>query len=93
MEVNQNKGSLVLSLAPDQNLFDGPKESSKLAEFVGAIVRKYQNKTDRELKSAVYFTSPMRGLLRREKYEGANLFNAPIDFSIAQNMRPLKARL
>lgn len=80
LEVTETRGRLMLSLPPDRDLFEGQRSNSKLAEFIGAIVEKYHHKNDRELKSSVYFTSPMRGLLRREKYEGANLFNAPIDF-------------
>lgn len=82
LEVSNKRGRLILSVPPRRDLFDGNDagEESGLAEFVGSIVEKYHNKNDRELKTAVYFTQPMRSLLRREKYDGANLFNAPINF-------------
>lgn len=44
-----------------------------------ALVR-YGGKDDAELKTAVYLTAPMRFLLRREKADRTNLYNAPIDF-------------
>jgi hypothetical protein len=93
LEITQKKGRLILSLPPDRDLFDAQGSDGALAAFVGAVVEKYQNKNDRELKSAVYFTSPMRNLLRREKYEGADLFNAPIDFSTVQNGKPVKTTI
>ena len=47
-------------------------------------MRRYGDKDDSELKTAVYLTAPMRFLLRREQTAGANLYNAPIDFLAAR---------
>jgi uracil-DNA glycosylase family 4 len=83
LTITQSRGSLVLSIEPNRDLFNADLGGPQLAEYVESIVDRYRAKTDPQLKSVVYLTAPMRSLLRREKYNGANLFNAPIDFSIA----------
>ncbi|MFO1482057.1 MAG: uracil-DNA glycosylase [Verrucomicrobiaceae bacterium] len=47
-------------------------------------IQRYGDKTDAELKTAVYLTAPMRFLLRREQSAKVNLYNAPIDFLAAK---------
>jgi hypothetical protein len=48
--------------------------------LIGDVVGRYAGHTDEQLKRAVYLTSPMRQILRREKYGHENMFNCPIDF-------------
>jgi uracil-DNA glycosylase family 4 len=57
---------------------DALSEPAKAA--ADEALERYAGKDDAELKTAVYLTAPMRFLLRREKAEGTNLYNAPIDF-------------
>jgi uracil-DNA glycosylase family 4 len=58
--------------------FETLSETAKAA--ADEALDRYAGKDDAELKTAVYFTAPMRFLLRRENAEGTNLYNAPIDF-------------
>ena len=48
------------------------------------VVARYSFSTEADLKKAVYLTAPMRLMLRREKQEKINLYNAPIDFMAAR---------
>lgn len=48
-------------------------------ELVMSVVENYGMKSDSELKTSVYLTSPMRKILAQEKMN-RNLFNAPIEF-------------
>lgn len=59
-----------------------PQISDQLSKIIGIVWEKYKGKSDEQLKTAVYLSAPMRHILRREKYDKANMFNAPIDFSI-----------
>ncbi len=52
-------------------------------DIVRAVVEKYGRDDDASLKRRVYLTAPMRAILRSERRDGLNLFNAPIDFSPA----------
>ncbi|WP_208430497.1 uracil-DNA glycosylase [Methyloceanibacter sp. wino2] len=61
----------------DDSLRDG------LRNVVRSVAERYSKCSDAELKRIVYMTSPMRQILRREKYKRENLFNAPVDFSSA----------
>ena len=65
--------------SPDLFRRDSAVESGHI-ELVRAIVEKYCTKSDAELKTAVYLTSPMKRLLRLERLGGVNTYNAPIDF-------------
>jgi uracil-DNA glycosylase family 4 len=47
-------------------------------------ITRYSFYTEADLKKAVYLTAPMRLMLRREKHEDINLYNAPIDFLVAR---------
>lgn len=68
-------GSDPMVLFPElERLSDAAKAAADEA------LQRYSGKDDAELKTAVYLTAPMRFLLRREKTEGTNLYNAPIDF-------------
>ena len=76
------KGSTMwLALEQRSDLFgDASHVTSDLQKFVDSVVDRYRHRTDEALKTAVYLTAPMRRLLRKEKYQGADMFNAPIDF-------------
>ena len=84
LEIYTKNDTLWLTLGGGDDLFkDGPTDNG-LRAFVANIVRRYQARSDEELKTAVYLSSPMRTLLRKEEYSGANHFNAPIDFTPAR---------
>jgi uracil-DNA glycosylase family 4 len=80
LSVRNDNGNLLLSLASPPDLFRSEDVGSRVMSVVKHVVVRYQKKTDEQLKTAVYLTSPMRRILRREKRDGANLFNAAIDF-------------
>lgn len=44
------------------------------------VISRYTFSSEGDLKKAVYLTAPMRLILRRERHERINLYNAPIDF-------------
>lgn len=56
---------------------------ASLREVVLSVAERYAKCSEEELKRIVYLTSPMRQILKREKYKRENLFNAPVDFSSA----------
>jgi hypothetical protein len=59
------------------------KISDEVRAAADEAIQRYGDKSDAELKTAVYLTAPMRFLLRREQSAKANLYNAPIDFLAA----------
>ncbi len=70
-----------LSQISEPNLFgDGPAVSEQVQRTLDEVIDRYRYPTDGDLKRAVYLTAPMRMMLRREKAQGTNLYNAPIDF-------------
>ena len=75
---------LMLGLRDEPSLFD--KATSVLqacsADSIERVRAKYAGRSDDELKRVVYLTSPMRHILRREKYDRENLFNVAVDFSV-----------
>lgn len=80
--VENRAGNLYLSVVAAPSLFEiGNDSSDEFGALLEQVVSRYRGRADDELKTAVYLTAPMRSLLRREKFNGANLFNAPIDFS------------
>jgi len=56
----------------------------KLKATLDEVMTRYSFSTEADLKKAVYLTAPMRLMLRREKHEKMNLYNAPIDFMAAR---------
>jgi uracil-DNA glycosylase family 4 len=79
-------GKLCLRLGKDQTpqLFAAQSEISDEAKAAAdEAMRRYGDKDDAELKTAVYLTAPMRFLLRREQSAKSNLYNSPIDFLAA----------
>jgi hypothetical protein len=79
--VQKRGASLMLSQSGDRDLFETPVVAPQVAQLISRIIIRYRDRSDEELKTAVYLTSPMRAFLSREKFGGANLFNAPLDFS------------
>lgn len=55
-----------------------------LKDTLDEVLRRYSYASESELKKAVYLTAPMRLMLRREKIEKINLYNAPIEFMTAR---------
>jgi hypothetical protein len=81
LKITTKGGTMWLALEQHSDLFgDTSHVPSDIQEFVDSVVDRYRDRTDETLKTAVYLTAPMRRLLRKEKYQGANMFNAPIDF-------------
>lgn len=84
LTVTSRAGKLLLRLEtnPSADLFGAPEVgvSDEMRETLEEVLARYDYPNDAELKRAVYLTAPMRSMLRREQLEGANLYNAPIDF-------------
>jgi hypothetical protein len=86
IRVFRDEGRLCLRMGKDETpqLFNAAPEIPKDAkEAADEALERYGNKSDSELKTAVYLTAPMRFLLRREQSAHLNLYNAPIDFLAA----------
>lgn len=81
MQVRKLGHSLFLRL-PEKDLFTSDnscaRDDSKTNEFIRSQIKKYGDKSDAELKSRAYLTPPMKHILRQEKDEALNLYNAPI---------------
>ncbi len=94
LQIQQSKSSLRLSLHAADDLFASfGQNDDTLAKFIAQIFERYKDHSEEQLKTAVYMTTPMRAILRREKYAGENLFNAPIDFFAAKTRNsPARAR-
>jgi uracil-DNA glycosylase family 4 len=83
----KDDGRLSLRLGPDQapQLFSAQIEISQEAKAAAdEALNRHGDKSDSELKTAVYLTAPMRFLLRREQSARHNLYNAPIEFLAAR---------
>jgi hypothetical protein len=81
------ESKLVLSLDGGPGLFPEAERcevawDQRLRDVLAHVVSHYGRRSDDDLKRIVYLTSPMRQILRREKYHRENMFNAPIDFSV-----------
>jgi uracil-DNA glycosylase family 4 len=87
IQVFKDHGALCLRLRDGarSHLFpDHLGLTSEARTTADEAIERYGDKSDPELKTAVYLTAPMRFLLRREKTTGTNLYNAPIDFLAAK---------
>lgn len=69
------RGGGQVQLLPQQDSLE-----EKLKTTLDEVLSRYSFSTEADLKKAVYLTAPMRLILRREKHEKVNLYNAPIDF-------------
>ncbi|MBX3649937.1 MAG: uracil-DNA glycosylase [Burkholderiales bacterium] len=85
LKVAKSSNQLILSCASgnSKSLFSDREVSESIAGTIDEAIRRYSYDSESELKTAVYLTAPMRNLLRREKIEKLNMFNAPIDFLTA----------
>lgn len=81
MQIRKLGHSIYLKL-PEKDLFTHDdlslKDDSETDEFIRTQMKKYCDKSDAELKTRAYLTPPMKLILRQEKGEAANLYNAPI---------------
>lgn len=82
-----NEGNkLMLSLKESDTLFSSALRTAfvgdrRVDETIKSVASRYAHRSDEELKRVVYLTTPMRRILRREKYRRENQFNVPVDFS------------
>lgn len=85
--VVKERGNLTLRLHPNaaSGLFaPSEKVPAEVAAAVSEALERYGDKSDSDLKTAVYLTAPMRFLLRKERSAQTNFHNAPIDFLAAK---------
>jgi len=86
IRIFKDSGRLCLRVGSDETpqLFSlRPEIPTNAKDAADEALQRYGDKTDSELKTAVYLTAPMRFLLRRERSSHVNLYNAPIDFLAA----------
>lgn len=86
LRITNRAGKLFIRLESQSSDLFGTQAASldvDARRTLDEVLARYQYPTDSELKTAVYMTAPMRMMLRKEKLEGTNLFNAPIDFLAA----------
>jgi hypothetical protein len=87
LAVSQNRKGLMLS-QQEGALFPGHNDDQlDDEETIISALAKYSRYSDGQLKTAAYLTAPMKDILRKEKYHHQNMFNAPIDFSLAKSNR------
>lgn len=78
IELAPSTGRLIDEGAED----DATQEELELEEFVVEVVTRYSKLSDAALKTRVYLTSPMKAILRQERDQLINLYNAPIDIRV-----------
>ncbi len=83
IQVVQSGSKISLRLRSTPSLFeevvdDAANES--LNRLIDTVWSKYGTASNDQLKTAVYMTSPMRSLLRAEKYGHRSTFNQPVEF-------------
>jgi uracil-DNA glycosylase family 4 len=81
LHVEERRGKLFLYRGGELS-FDQTDQvlSVEVQNLVQSVVSSYGALDDARLKTAVYLTGAMRAMLRRERHEGVNLYNAPIPF-------------
>jgi uracil-DNA glycosylase family 4 len=79
-EIENISGRLLIRLQASGLFEDEPIVADSVRQTLDEVIARYQYPKESDLKRAVYLTAPMRMMLRREKNEGANLYNAPINF-------------
>ena len=89
IRIVKKNSKLFVRLGPTGSLSILP-EDAQLQEGIrrtlDEVIERYTYDNEADLKKAVYLTTPMRLILRREKYENINLYNTPIDFLTANSM-------
>jgi uracil-DNA glycosylase family 4 len=79
MEIRKRNGGLFVGFSP--NLFNNYQHiNGTTGDIIKAVIAKYANLSNEEIKTKVYLTSPMREFLKKEKHEHINLYNVPIKF-------------
>lgn len=76
--VERSGTALVVRAQPDLDLEGKAILADTAISAIDRTLERYGDLTHTDLKRAVYMSSPMRQVLRKEKMLGANLFNAPI---------------
>jgi hypothetical protein len=80
----QKKKDQIVLRKSQKDFFFSEKEETQLTKEIQdeilLILSKYDDLRDAELKTKVYLTTPMRQILRQEKY-GKNLYNSPINLN------------
>jgi uracil-DNA glycosylase family 4 len=75
---------IIITKKSQLTLFEEPIEPQILAEnaidTIKNIMEKYGDYSHADLKRSVYLTAPIKHMLRLEKNNLVNLYNAPIDF-------------
>lgn len=86
--IQKRDTQLILRRSTDGFFSNCVKRAVSLPKETDALLADVLNATaglnDAQLKTKVYLTAPMRAILRTEKRERTNMYNAPIDFSIAR---------
>lgn len=83
IRIENEHGKLYLSRQTELELSKGTEYlKNDIRELIQDVVSSYGTLDDGRLKTAVYLTSAMRAMLKRERHEGINLFNAPIPFEL-----------
>jgi len=83
LRVETKQAKMYLHRNASLDLYPGQWELSEEARsIIHRVTSSYGALDDARLKTAVYLTSAMRGMLKRERNEGINLFNAPIPFEL-----------
>lgn len=81
LHIRKNGQTLCLRL-PERDLFASQYSSDEVdgdvEEFIRSELRRLGDRSDSELKTKAYLTKPMKTILRQEKNESANLYNAPV---------------
>lgn len=80
IQTRQNGPTLYLRL-PERDLFSTQHlfdSKAGIEKFIQDELQKYADKSDAELKTRAYLTSPMKAILRLEKNDSKNMYNAPI---------------
>ncbi len=79
LRVENTGGKMYLVNREELRLQGEPLDDDALS-IIHQVAASYGDMDDARLKTAVYLTQAMRGMLSRERHEGVNLFNAPIPF-------------
>lgn len=75
----RNKGSKIYISLPPMDLFaEQPCLDSALVNFIEDKLSNLKGASESELKTKAYLTKPMKHILRQEKHNSINFYNAPI---------------
>jgi hypothetical protein len=85
LDILRERGELIFRLRhAEADMFSSDASAGKADANIDALIdqvwERYGSATNEQLKTAVYLTSPMRSLLRAEKYSKLSTFNRPVEF-------------